>query len=175
MAIGAQSHGALLARARAGGASGRAHRPAGQSRQYILLRYGKRHTVLTLPSGRRLAYPEARIGPGKYDGTTQIVFKDNARGGWSDNRAWYGTFHRERRAGGISRDLLAAAMQRLEAAGYSVVLHVHDEVVCEVADDFGSEHEFLRLMTELPDWAERLPLVAKVWSGQRYTKTNSAG
>src|SRR5262249_43389247 len=39
---------------------------------------------LTLPSGRRLAYPETRLEPGRY--ATQIVFKDNARGGWSDCR-----------------------------------------------------------------------------------------
>ena len=32
---------------------------------------------LTLPSGRRLAYPEAHLEPGKF-GTPQIVYKDNA-------------------------------------------------------------------------------------------------
>ena len=71
--------------------------------------------------------------PGEFDGTTQILFKDNARGGWNDSRGWHGTFT-ENVVQAISRDLLAAAMLRLEAAGYPVVLHVHDEIVCEVPD-----------------------------------------
>ena len=128
---------------------------------------------VTLPSGRRLTYPQARLVPGKFDGTTQILFKDNARGGWNDNRGWHGTFT-ENVVQAISRDLLAAGMQRLEAAGYPVVLHVHDEIVCEVpATAAGDRDKFLELLTELPDWAAGLPLAAKVWSGQRYAKTTA--
>ena len=41
-------------------------------------------------------------------------------------------------------------MQRVEAAGYPIVLHVHDEIVCEVPLDFGSTDEFIRLMTRNP-------------------------
>jgi hypothetical protein len=124
---------------------------------------------MRLPSGRRLAYPEARLAPGKYG--DEVEFKDNAQGKWVDRRAWYGTLV-ENAVQAVSRDLLAAAMQRLEAAGYPVVLHVHDEVVCEVPKwQTGSAEEFLRLMTELPDWAAGLPIAAKVWTGQRYAKS----
>jgi DNA polymerase len=125
---------------------------------------------VTLPSGRRLAYPKARIGPGKYEGTRQIYFHDNACGGWTETRAWYGILV-ENAVQAVARDLLAAAMQRLERAGYQVVLHVHDEIVCEVPEPFNSTNEFLCLLTELPGWAEGLPLAAKVWTGKRYAKS----
>jgi DNA polymerase len=101
---------------------------------------------MTLPSGRRLAYPEPRMVPGKFEDTCNIRHKGK---GWVDTDTWYGTLI-ENAVQAVARDLLVAAMQRLEAAGYKVVLHVHDEIVCEVPEDFGSEEEFLRLMLELP-------------------------
>jgi hypothetical protein len=120
---------------------------------------------LTLPSGRRLAYPEARIEAGEHG--PQIVFKDNAQGRWKDCRGWFGVFI-ENVVQAISRDILAAAMQRVEAAGFSVVLHVHDEIVAEVPD--GSVEEFERLVTTLPEWATGLPIAAKPWTSARYVK-----
>ncbi len=128
---------------------------------------------LVLPSGRRLAYPEAHLVPGKHPGTLQIVFKDNARGGWSDQRGWFGSFT-ENVVQAVARDLLAAAMLRVETAGYPVVLHVHDEAVAEVPEGFGSTDEFLRLMTVLPGWATGLPLAAKAWTRACYAKPAKA-
>src|SRR5262249_52839164 len=127
---------------------------------------------LTLPSDRRLAYPEARLGPGKFENSTQVLFKDNAAGGWTDTRAWCGSFT-QNVVQAISRDLLAAAMVRLEAAGYCLVIHVHDEVVAEVPEGFGSLDEFHQIMTTLPEWAEGLPIAVKAWSGPRYVKTTA--
>ena len=125
---------------------------------------------ITLPSGRKLAYPEAHLGPGKFANTTQVYFKDNAKGAWREMRGWYGTWA-ENVVQAISRDLLVGAMTRLEAAGYPVVLHCHDEAVAEVPDGFGSTDEFLRLMTTLPDWAKGLPVTAKAWTRKRYAKS----
>jgi len=50
---------------------------------------------------------------------------------------WGGTFI-ENIVQGIARDHLAAALRRLEAAGYPVVLHVHDGIACEVLDGAGN-------------------------------------
>jgi hypothetical protein len=125
---------------------------------------------MVLPSGRRLAYPEARVVPGKFEDTWSIRHKDNARGKWSDVDDWYGTTI-ENAVQATARDLLVAAMLRLEAAGYAIVLHVHDEIVCEVPEDFGSEEEFKRLLLEPPEWAAGLPIAGKVRSGKRYAKS----
>jgi DNA polymerase family A/CHC2 zinc finger/Toprim domain len=129
--------------------------------------------LLTLPSGRRLSYPEAKLVPGKFEGTYQLRYKDNAQGKWSDIDAWYGTLV-ENVVQATARDIMAAAMQRLEAAGYPIILTVHDEIVCEVPEEFGSVEEFQRLLVELPAWARGLPIAAKARSGPRYAKTSTA-
>jgi DNA polymerase bacteriophage-type len=67
--------------------------------------------------------------------------------------------------------LLAEAMQRIEAAGYPIALHVHDEVACEVPIGFGSTEEFTRLMIRKPSWAPDLPIAASAWTGPRYVKS----
>jgi DNA polymerase len=71
----------------------------------------------------------------------------------------------------LARDVLATGLVRAEAAGYPVVLHVHDEIVCEVPDtsDYSSA-ELARLMSIVPDWAEGLPLAAAGFETDRYTK-----
>ncbi len=126
---------------------------------------------LKLPSGRKLSYPQPRIIT---EGDKhRVVFADNAAGRFADCRngqGGYGGLWVENIVSGIARDLLAAAMLRVEAAGYPIVLHVHDELVAEVADGFGSTEEFTRLMTCKPAWALELPIAASAWTGPRYCK-----
>jgi hypothetical protein len=106
-------------------------------------------------------------------GHARVTFLDNAGGKFSPCRfgqgAYAGTFC-ENVVSGIARDLLTAALRRLEAARYRAVLHVHDEIVCEVPDGFGGLEEFKDLLTALPDWAEGLPVAAKAREGQRFSK-----
>ena len=56
-------------------------------------------------------------------------------------------------------------MLRIEAAGYPIVLHVHDEIVCEVPIGFGSTEEFTRLMTRKPSLGARSADRSKRWTG----------
>ena len=75
---------------------------------------------------------------------------------------------------GISRDILVEAMFRIEAAGLPIMLHVHDECVCEVPIGSGDEQEFVRLMTQPPSWAPDLPIAANAWRGYRYDKSEKS-
>src|SRR5262249_49625110 len=125
---------------------------------------------LTLPSGRKLSYPQPRIIGDEHE--PRVTFADNAAGQFTDCRhgqGAYGGLWTENVVSGIARDLLAEAMLRIEAAGYPIVLHVHDEVVAEVAEGFGSLDEFTHLMTRKPAWALDLPIAAEGWAGSRYT------
>jgi DNA polymerase len=154
-----------------------AHRAirTGQRTEYRMFSFAMDAGTLymTLPSGRRLAYPEARLVPGKFEDTREIRFKDNAGGRWADSSAWYGTLV-ENAVQAVSRDLLAAAMVRLEEAGYPIVLTVHDEIICEVPEGSGGGGKFLEIMTAVPEWAAGLPIAAKPWSGKRYGKQQNA-
>jgi DNA polymerase len=126
---------------------------------------------ITLASGRILSYPQPRIIG--YDHEQHVVFADNAAGQFQDCRhgqGAYGGTWTENVVSAISRDLLADAMLRIESAGYPIILHVHDEIVAEAPEGFGSTAEFTHLMTRKPAWGLDLPIAAKAWTGKRYTK-----
>jgi DNA polymerase len=73
---------------------------------------------------------------------------------------------------GLARDLLAHAMLRVEAAGFPVVMSIHDEIISEVPQSRAAELvQFLALLCEAPEWAEGLPIIARGWSGFRYRKS----
>jgi DNA polymerase family A len=126
---------------------------------------------LRLPSGRKIMYPQPRaVGD---EQRQHVTFIDNAAGRFCECRngqGAYGGLWTENVVSGIARDLLAEAMLRIEAAGYPIVLHVHDEIVAEVPIGFGSLDQFTHLMTRNPAWALELPIAAKAWSGKRYCK-----
>jgi DNA polymerase len=137
---------------------------------------------LTLPSGRRLAYPTPA--------------KENLEVPWSDKRLpskerehkdmltvlafekgkamrypFYPGLTFQHAVQAIARDLLANGMNKVEAAGYPVVMSIHDEVICEVSDADGQLDDFVHRLCDTPPWAAGLPLLADGWSGFRYRKT----
>jgi DNA polymerase bacteriophage-type len=136
--------------------------------------------TITLPSGRKISYPNARITrafnfEGKIveheRGRTVLLFKDNANGQWSDVNV-YGGLLTENIVQGIARDLLRDAMHRVDAAGYNIVVHVHDECIIEAPTKQVEKIKphFTALMKQASEWAEGLPIVVNSWVSNRYTK-----
>lgn len=71
----------------------------------------------------------------------------------------------------LAGDILKANMFAIEAAGYNIVLSVHDEVVTEAPDspEFNAKH-LSSLLATVPSWAEGMPLAAAGFETYRYRK-----
>ena len=69
----------------------------------------------------------------------------------------------------VSRDILADAILRIEAASYRVIAHVHDEVIIE-ASAGQSAADVCALMGQTPDWASGLCLNAEGFESPFYRK-----
>ena len=109
-----------------------------------------------LPSGRAISYPFAEVVQNK-NGYPAIGFMDNAptTGGWTPYNKGYGTRQGtlvENATQGVSRDLLAAAMLRVEAAGYLIVAARARPNRSELPVGVGDPDEFRRLIEQLPEW-----------------------
>lgn len=77
----------------------------------------------------------------------------------------------------VARDILVNALRRLEEAGWPVVTHIHDEVVCEIPTDKRdlSEDALVAEVSEImcrpPSWADDdLVIKAAGYTCQRYHK-----
>lgn len=123
---------------------------------------------IQLRSGRKLCYPRPKIGINRF-GSESITFM-----GINTVKKWgrietYGAKFVENIVQATSRDLLAWAMFRLEKAGYSSVMHIHDETVIE-APKGKSLDEIIAIMTKTPSWAKDLILNAAGFVGDFYQK-----
>ena len=130
-----------------------------------------------LLSGRYLTYHSPRLSPSQRRSDTLTLSFE----GWNSNPqfgapGWirietYSGKLTENIVQAVSRDILAHAIVNLEKSGYPVVLHVHDEIVSEVPENFGSIAEFEKIMSTMPEWAAGWPVRASGgWRAKRYGK-----
>lgn len=139
---------------------------------------------MQLPSGRCLSYPYPKVmrvktaWGGEKDAltfktaptvSTKIVPEEGNSNRWA-RASTYGGSLAENATQAAARDLLRDAIFRAEKQKYPVVMHVHDELVCEVPKGFGSVDELARIAAELPAWAGGCPVAAAGWRGERYRK-----
>jgi DNA polymerase len=127
---------------------------------------------IVLPSGRALCYPSPRLDDGENGGRAVLTYM----GVNQYTRAWerlstYGGKLVENVTQAVARDVIADAMPRAEAAGFAVVLTVHDEIVSETQDHPAwTARGLAKIMSTNPTWADGLPLAAAGFEGKRYGK-----
>ena len=93
---------------------------------------------VVLPSGRRLVYVKPKMGLNRF-GNESVTYE-----GVGEQKKWlrlesYGPKFVENIVQATARDILAEAMLRLNAAGYRIVMHVHDEAVIEAPPDMAAK------------------------------------
>ena len=121
-----------------------------------------------LPSGRFLCHPAARLPKDdercafSYKGMNQYTRK------WGLIKT-YGGKCCENACQAVACDILVEAMPVIEAAGFEIVISVHDEFITEAPMN-KSAKELESIMATAPAWAKDLPLAAAGFESQRYRK-----
>ena len=103
----------------------------------LVFAYERGILFIRLPSGRRLSYIKPRIGTNRFGGDSITYMGINSAKKW-DRLETFGGKLTENIVQGTARDLLANALINAANAGYDTVFHVHDEIICEVPNGYGS-------------------------------------
>jgi DNA polymerase len=134
----------------------------------ICFKYQSGCLFLQLPSGRRLSYVKPRIALNRF-GKEAVTYE-----GIGNTKKWerlesYGAKFVENIVQATSRDILAEAMERLNEAGFNIVMHVHDEVIIEAPYD-ASLTTICTIMGQPPNWIDGLLLHADGYVCDFYQK-----
>lgn len=122
---------------------------------------------ITLPSGRKLTYVKPQIGVNKFGGESVTYEGIGGTKKWERIES-YGPKFVENIVQAIARDILVYAMQAL-SKNYSIVAHVHDEVIIEASSNERIE-EICSIMCDSPEWANGLILNADGYVCDFYKK-----
>lgn len=132
---------------------------------------------MRLLSGRLLTYHKPRLSQHhRWEDQLAISFEGYNTNPKKGKVGWirmftYGGDLMQAAVQATARDIMFHAIPHLWRAGYPVVLRVHDELVAEVKEGFGSIEELEKIMGTLPPWAEGWPVrAAGGWRGKRYRK-----
>lgn len=128
-----------------------------------------------LPSGREIVYPYPKVENketpwGEQKATLTAKWVDSVTHKWERRSVWYGILV-ENVIQAMARDLLVAAIFSCEEKNLNVVMHIHDEIVLEVAKNGASKDDVIKtILDNKPKWAADIPLSLDGWEGFRYRK-----
>lgn len=111
--------------------------------------------LMQLPSKRKLAYPRPKIV------SDRIYFygKIGQTANWGDVTMWGGTIV-ENATQAVAADIMAHGAHNAERAGYEIATLIHDQALSYYRDGQSVE-EFVELLTDIPEWADGLPIAAE--------------
>lgn len=128
--------------------------------------------LVTLPSGRTICYPRARIGTEsdwrgehdiiEYEGLNQTTKK------WESIRTYGGKLV-ENIVQATARDILGMVILKAEERGFPIVFHIHDEIIVEASPGQTLE-QIEAIFSEPLPWCRDLPLKGAGYSTQYYLK-----
>lgn len=136
-----------------------------------------RSVQIHLPSGRAIGYHGVKwerykvahpTQPGRYLSKEGWRYADPKNPYNSNQRiGTYGGRLAENVTQAVARDIMAEAIVRLQNRGHRVVGHVHDEILVEGSNDVD---EISSIMSEVPAWADGMPIDGAGFSCGRYRK-----
>ena len=130
--------------------------------------------LITLPSGRTICYPRAKIGIERndgwrgdheiieYEGMNQVTKK------WERIRT-YGGKLTENVVQAIARDILGHIILRAHDSGLNIVFHIHDEIVVE-AEPGQTLQDVEDIFSKPIEWCRDLPLKGSGYTTPYYLK-----
>lgn len=126
--------------------------------------------TITLPSKRKLFYTKPRLGVNQW-GKPSIAYLgvNQKTKQWSEIETYGGKIV-ENIIQAIARDCLSVAIENLEAAGFPIIFHIHDEVVIDCPADKADLDTVVKIMAQPIPWAPDLPLNADGWVGDFFRK-----
>lgn len=138
----------------------------------VRFRWDRGIVWMRLPSGREMAYYQPEYGESKYTKgkmTISYMGVGQKTRKWERIETWGGRLF-ENLVQATARDCLRDTMMRLDADGWDIRGHVHDEVICSEPIGGRSVDEMCEVFARPIDWAPGLPLTGAGYDTPFYKK-----
>lgn len=136
----------------------------------VRFRWEKGIVWMRLPSGREMAYYGAEYGESRFkNGMTLSYLGINSKKTFTRIETWGGRVF-ENLVQSTARDCLRDTMLRLDADGWDIRGHIHDEVICSEPINGRGVEEMCEVFARPIDWAPGLPLTGAGYTTPYYRK-----
>jgi DNA polymerase len=131
--------------------------------------YGQSFMTVELPTGRKLFYPKPFIKENQFGKPAVHYYGTNQVTGKWEALSTYGGKLVENIVQAVARDCLTEILKRIDAKGWDIVFHVHDEVIVDAPLEVHTD-DLCALMAEPIPWAPGLPLKGAGFEAMYYMK-----